>query len=249
MLPGTTHPDETILFSGHWDHLGIGTPDAKGDKIYNGAVDNATGIASIIEQARAFAAEPRTQRTLVFMAVTAEEKGLLGSTYYGANPLFPLGKTVAAFNTDALGWMGPTKDFSISGTAQLDLLDLVKAEAAKVGRHFTPDAHPEGGGFFRSDHFPFAKVGVPAISFESGMDLVNGGIARGEELGKMYGDERYHQPADEYDAAMADLSGLANDVSLLHTVGRILANSRDWPNWSADSEFRATRDATKGDRQ
>ena len=249
LLKGATHPDETILYTGHWDHLGIGAPDARGDKVYNGAVDNATGIAALIEQARAFASGPRPQRSIVFMAVTAEEKGLLGSAYYADNPLYPIGKTVGVLNTDAIGWMGPTRDFGISGTARLDLLDLLIAEAGKVGRTYVPDSRPETGGFFRSDHFPFAKAGVPAISFGSGRDLIDGGTAKSQLLAAAYTKDKYHQPADEYDPALFDLRGLANDISLLHTVGQILANGRMWPNWSADSEFRAARDATEGDRK
>jgi Zn-dependent M28 family amino/carboxypeptidase len=156
ILPGKSRPDETIIYTAHWDHLGIGQPDANGDRIYNGALDNATGISHIIEQARAFAKEPRTDRSIVFLAVTAEEKGLLGSEYYARNPLYPLGKTVAVLNTDSMGVFGPARDFSIAGTAKLGLLDLLVAEGQREGRTFTPVRHPERGGFFRSDHFSFA---------------------------------------------------------------------------------------------
>ena len=246
-LAGTKRPDETIIYSAHHDHLGIGLPDANGDAIYNGALDNATGVSHIIEQARAFAKEPRTERSVVFLAVAAEEKGLLGSAYYAANPIYPLGKTVAVINTDGLGVFGRTRDFSISGSAKLGLLDLLVAEAAKRGRHYSPDPRPEAGSFYRSDHFPFAKVGVPAISFDSGEDLVVGGTARGEALSKDYIAKRYHQPDDEYSADW-DMSGFVADAALLHTVGRNLANSGQWPNWSDDSEFRAARDQTENDR-
>ena len=247
LVRGTKRPDETVLYTGHWDHLGIGKPDANGDNIYNGAVDNATGIAMLIEQARAFAHGPRPDRSVAFLAVTAEEKGLLGSAYYAANPLYPLGKTVAVLNTDAMNVLGPTRNFSISGTARLDLLDMLIAEAKRAGRYFTPDPHPEAGGFYRSDHFSFAKVGVPAISFDSGNDMVVGGIARGEAAGKEYTAKAYHQPDDEYSPSW-DLSGMANDDLLLHRVGSSLANSNAWPNWSADSEFRATRDQSAAER-
>jgi Zn-dependent M28 family amino/carboxypeptidase len=243
ILPGKTHPDETLIYSAHWDHLGIGQPDAKGDKIYNGAVDNGTGIAQLLEQARAFAAEPRTDRSILFLAVTAEEKGLLGSEYYGTHPLYPLATTVGMLNTDSMGVHGPARDFSISGSAKLGLLDDLIAEGAREGRHFTPDAHPEAGHFFRSDHFSMAKVGVPAISFESGLDLVNGGTARGEALAKDYVTHMYHQPADEWQPDW-DFTGMVADAKLLHAVGMRLANSREWPNWSQDSEFRAARDKT-----
>lgn len=243
ILPGKTHPDETLIYSAHWDHLGIGQPDAKGDKIYNGAVDNGTGIAQLLEQARAFAAEPRTERSILFLAVTAEEKGLLGSEYYGTHPLYPLATTVGMLNTDSMGVHGPARDFSISGSAKLGLLDDLIAEGVREGRHFTPDAHPEAGHFFRSDHFSMAKVGVPAISFESGLDLINGGTARGEALAKDYVTRMYHQPADEWQPDW-DFTGMVADATLLHAVGIKLANSREWPNWSKDSEFRAARDKT-----
>ena len=247
MVPGKKYPDETVIYSAHWDHLGIGRPDDRGDRIYNGALDNATGISQIIEQARAFAREPRTDRSVVFLAVTAEEKGLLGSEYYAQNPLFPRSKTVAVLNTDGGQIWGRAKNFTISGNAKLDLLDMLIAEGKKQGRYYSPDPHPEAGHFYRSDHFSFAKVGVPAISFGDGNDLVNGGIARGEALSKEYVDKHYHQPSDEWSPAW-DFTGMADDVQLLHNLGRDLANSRLWPNWSPDSEFRATRDQSAGDR-
>jgi Zn-dependent M28 family amino/carboxypeptidase len=247
LLPGKKYPDETVIYSAHWDHLGIGKPDARGDTIYNGAVDNATGIAQLIEQARAFARGPRPDRSVVFLAVTAEEKGLLGSEYYATHPLYPLAKTAGVLNTDSMGVWGPAKNFSISGTAKLGLLDDLIAAGKSEGRYFTPDPHPESGGFYRSDHFSFAKEGVPAVSFRSGNDLVTGGIARAETLGKEYNVNRYHQPADEYNPQW-DFRGLAQDGYLLHLVGERLANSREWPNWSQDSEFRAKRDESAAER-
>ena len=247
ILPGKKYPDETIIYSAHWDHLGIGKPDATGDRIYNGAVDNGTGISELIEQARVFARGPRPDRSIVFLAVTGEEKGLLGSSYYAAHPLYPVGKTVGNVNVDA--WLpdGPQKDFTIRGTAKLDLLDDLIAEGKKQGRFYTPDPHPETGGFYRSDHFSFAKVGVPAISFSQGLDLVNGGTARGEALGEEFNRLHYHQPSDEWHADW-DWSGVAENAELLHQVGLKLANSREWPNWSQDSEFRAARDRSAADR-
>ncbi|WP_426692611.1 M28 family metallopeptidase [Sphingomonas sediminicola] len=247
LLPGKAHPDETVIYSAHWDHLGIGKPDANGDNIYNGALDNASGISHLIEQARAFAKGPRPDRSVVFLAVTAEEKGLLGSEYYAANPLYPLSKTVGVLNTDSMGLNGPEKNFSISGTAKLDLLDDLIAEGKKQGRYFTADPHPESGGFYRSDHFSFAKAGVPAISFKAGNDLVNGGTARGEAIAREYTEKRYHQPDDEFQSVW-DFRGQAEDAQLLHMLGERLANSREWPNWSSDSEFRATRDQSGADR-
>ena len=247
ILPGTKYPDETIIYSAHWDHLGIGKPDATGDRIYNGAIDNGTGVSLLIEQARAFAHGPRPERSIVFLAVTGEEKGLLGSAYYATHPLYPIGKTVAVLNTDALGVHGRERNFSISGTAKLDLLSDLIAEGKREGRYFTPDPHPETGGFYRSDHFSFAKQGVPAISLESGNDLVNGGVARGEQLTDEYTNKHYHQPSDEWQADW-DFSGMAENGELLHQLGVRLANSREWPNWSPDSEFRAERDRTAADR-
>jgi Zn-dependent M28 family amino/carboxypeptidase len=247
MLPGKKYPDETVIYSAHWDHLGVGKPDANGDNIYNGAVDNGTGISQLIEQARAFTRGPRPDRSVVFLAVTAEEKGLLGSEYYATHPLYPLAKTAGVLNTDSMGVWGPEKNFSISGTARLDLLDDLIAEGKREGRYFTPDPHPESGGFYRSDHFSFAKQGVPAISFKPGNDLVTGGTARGEALAADYTTKRYHQPDDEFNPQW-DFRGMAQDGNLLHLLGLRLANSREWPNWSSDSEFRATRDESAAER-
>jgi Zn-dependent M28 family amino/carboxypeptidase len=237
-----------VIYTAHWDHLGVGLPDATGDRIYNGAIDNGTGLAQLIEQARAFASGPRPQRSLVFMAVTAEEKGLLGSEYYAANPVYPLAKTAGMINTDVLGILGPERDFSIRGNQKFGLLDILVEEGAKRGRRYTPDPHPETGGFFRSDHFTVAKVGVPALSFSPGQDVVNGGVARADAWEAHYRDKMYHQPADEFDPSW-DFSGMAQDTELLHAVGLRLANSCDWPNWSADSEFRAARDRSAAERQ
>jgi Zn-dependent M28 family amino/carboxypeptidase len=247
LLPGTTRPDETVIFTAHHDHIGVGEPDSNGDRIFNGALDNATGISHLIEQARAFAKGPRTQRSVVFLAVGAEEQGLLGSKYYVANPLYPLARTAGVFNTDSMGVWGPAHDFSMSGSARLELLDMLVAEGRRQGRTFTPEQNPGAGLFFRSDHFPFAQAGVPAISFKPGRNLVNGGLERGTALAADYTAKRYHQPDDEYDPSW-DFSGIAADGRLLHAVGRGLANSAAWPVWSADSEFRAVRQQSAGER-
>jgi len=246
-IEGSKHPDETVIYSGHWDHLGVAAPDANGDRIYNGAVDNATGTAALIEMGRAFAQGPRPERSVVFLNVTAEEKGLLGSEYYAANPLYPLGKTAGVLNVDALDPHGPARNFTISGSAKLDLIDDLVAEAKKRGISYTPDPSPEAGHFFRSDHFSFAKQGVPAISFGSGNDWIDGGLAAGKAADEDYTAKRYHQPADEWQADWP-FTGMARDLQLLYTVGNDLANSRAWPNWSEDSEFRAARDTTASDR-
>jgi len=248
LLPGRASPDETIIYMGHWDHLGIGAPDATGDRIFNGAIDNGTGIAHLIEQARAFATGPRPDRSIVFMAVTAEEKGLLGSEYYAANPLYPAGKTVGAINTDVMGVLGPARDFSVRGNQKFGLLDILVEEGARRGRRFTPDPNAATGTFYRSDHFTFAKAGIPALSFTPGQDLVTGGVARASAWETRYRAEMYHQPADEFDPSW-DFTGTVQDAELLHAVGLRLANSCDWPNWSTESEFRAARDRTAAERQ
>ncbi len=245
---GSKHPDETVIYSAHWDHLGVGGPDAKGDRIYNGAVDNATGTAALIELGRAFAHQPRPARSVVFLNVTAEEKGLLGSEYYSANPLYPLAKTVGVINMDALDPHGPARNFTISGSAKLDLLDDLIVKAKSRGLTFSPDPRPEAGHFFRSDHFPFAKRGVPAISFGSGNDWVDGGLAAGEAADKAYTANNYHQPSDEWHADWS-FTGMAHDMQILYELGHDLANSKAWPNWAKDSEFRAARDASAAERK
>jgi Zn-dependent M28 family amino/carboxypeptidase len=248
-IEGAKRPDETVVYSAHWDHLGVGQPDAKGDRTYNGAVDNATGTAALIELGRAFAKAPKPDRSVVFLAVTAEEKGLLGSEYYASKPLYPLGKTVAVINMDALDPHGPARNFTTSGSAKQDLLnDLIDKAKKLANLDYVTDPKPEAGHFFRSDHFPFAKRGVPAISFGSGNDLVDGGVEAGKKMEEAYVADRYHQPADEWEADWTFL-GMSRDLSLLYSLGRDLADSDRWPNWDASSEFRAARDKTAADRK
>jgi Zn-dependent M28 family amino/carboxypeptidase len=247
-IEGSKRPDETVIYSAHWDHLGVGAPDATGDKIYNGAVDNATGTAALIELARAFASQPKPERSVVFLNVTAEEKGLLGSEYYATKPLYPLAKTVADINMDALDPHGPARNFTISGSAKLDLLDELTDTAKKSNLTYEADPKPEAGHFFRSDHFSFAKRGVPAVSFGSGNDWVDGGLAAGKAAEDEYVAKHYHQPSDEWQASWT-FTGMARDLQILYTLGSDLANSDTWPNWSKDSEFRATRDATAAQRK
>ena len=248
-LPGTAHPNETILFGAHWDHLGVGAPDARGDTIYNGAVDNATGIAAVLELARMFAAGPGTQRSIVFAFWTAEEKGLLGSEYYADNPVYPLETTVAGFNIDALSPVGRARDVTVVGSGQSDLEDWLQKVVAGRGRVITPDSNPQAGYFFRSDHFPMAKRGVPMLYMDSGGDLLNGGTARGTAADEAYRRDKYHQPADEYDATTWNFAGIAEDVGVLHWLGLSLANSREWPNYRETSEFRPVRDRTAASRR
>ncbi|KFC76577.1 Peptidase M28 [Massilia sp. LC238] len=245
---GSKQPKQYVIYSGHWDHLGVGQPDAKGDKIYNGAVDNATGIAAMLELARVYAKQPAPQRSVVFLAVTAEEKGLLGSEYYASNPLYPLASTVAVINMDALNPQGPARDFTISGSAKLELLDQLTAKAKRWNMTYSPDPKPEAGYFFRSDHFPFAKRGVPAISFGSGKNWVEGGTQAGMADEVAYTEKHYHQPSDEFNPAWT-FTGMARDLELLYALGLDLANSTGWPNWAPESEFRAARDKSAAERK
>ncbi|OEY99851.1 MULTISPECIES: M28 family metallopeptidase [Stenotrophomonas] len=247
-LEGSKHPDETVVYSAHWDHIGVGKPDANGDTIFNGALDNASGTASLVELARGFAKGPRPERSVLFLAVTAEEKGLLGSEYYATHPLYPLAKTVAVINMDGMAPFGPSRDFGIYGSAKLELLDQLKDVAKGWDIRYTPDPKPEAGLFFRSDHFPFAKRGVPAVSYSAGQDWVDGGIEAGKKASDDYTAKRYHQQGDEWQPDWK-FAGAARDLEVLYTLGNQLANSRAWPNWSDDSQFRATRDASATDRK
>ena len=247
-LEGSTHPDETIIYSGHWDHIGVGEPDARGDRIFNGAMDNASGTAALVELARGFATQPKPQRSVVFLAVTAEEKGLLGSEYYASNPLYPLAKTVAVINMDGMSPYSPSRDFGIYGSAKVELLDQLKDVAKGWDIRYTPDTKPEAGLFFRSDHFPFAKRGVPALSYGAGQDWIDGGVAAGKKASDEYTAKRYHQQGDEWQADWT-FAGAARDLEVLYTLGEKLANSRDWPNWSPEESFRATRDASAAERK
>jgi Zn-dependent M28 family amino/carboxypeptidase len=247
-LDGSRHPDQYVIYSAHWDHLGVGLPDDRGDRIYNGAVDNATGIAALLELARAYAKQPRPGRSIVFLAVTAEEKGLLGSEYYAANPLYPLARTAGVINMDALSPYGAARNFATSGSARLELLDQLVATAARRNVSYAPDPRPEAGSFYRSDHFSFAKRGVPAVSFRSGQDWLQGGLEAGKASADAYTANNYHQPSDEWKASWT-FEGMARDLDILYTLGRGLADSAAWPNWAQDSEFRAARDESAGMRK
>lgn len=248
LRPGSERPNEYLMYSAHWDHLGVGLADARGDKIYNGAVDNGTGLAVLLELARAYGAQPAPKRSVIFMSTTAEEKELLGAEYYASNPLYPLGATVGMLNVDTLDPESIARNFTIAGNARVDLLDLLIAKAKLHGLAYLPDPRPEAGTFFRNDHFPLAKRGVPAISFKTGNDLVEGGTAAGKAWRDKYTAERYHQPSDEWSASWS-FAGLARDLEVLYGVGADLANSTAWPNWAQDSEFRAMRDATAAQRR
>ncbi|MDQ2703184.1 MAG: M28 family metallopeptidase [Pseudomonadota bacterium] len=249
LLPGSTRPDEAIVYMAHWDHLGKHDGE-EGDNIYNGAVDNATGVSGILEIAEAFAHQtPKPERSLLFVAVTLEESGLLGSQYYAAHPAVPLDHTVAVVNVDAMGVNGRSRDITVVGMGSSELEDILKPIAEAQGRVMHAEGHPEAGGYFRSDHFSFAKAGVPALYMDGGDDLVEGGKAAGEAAGKDYGEKRYHSPADEYDPATWKLDGTMEDLAAMHAVGRELASSQQWPNWYEGNPFKALRDQAMAGRQ
>jgi Zn-dependent M28 family amino/carboxypeptidase len=241
LLPGTEKPDEAVVYMAHWDHLGKHDGET-GDNIYNGAVDNATGVAGITEIAAQFAkSELKPKRSLVFVAVTLEESGLLGSKYYVAHPAVPLDKTVGVINIDAMSVAGKTRDIVVVGKGNSELEDLLKTVADKQGRKLVEENSPENGSYFRSDHFNFAKAGVPALYAEGGEDLVDGGKAAGEAASKAYNEQRYHKPADQFDDTWK-LDGTIEDLQALYGVGRVLVDGDAWPNWYQGNAFRAARD-------
>ena len=245
VLPGTERPDEVVLYSAHWDHLG--RCDAiDGDDICNGAVDNASGVAALVALAEANAKKGAARRSQVFLAVTAEESGLLGSKFYAENPVYPLGKTVGGVNMDALKIYPKTRDFVIAGAGKSELEDMVKPMVAAQGRRIAPEPSPERGYYYRSDHFSFAKLGVPMFDGSAGEDLVVGGPATGKAAADDYNTNRYHRPQDEYDAAW-DWGAALQDVSLYYTMGRTLADGNSWPNWYPTAEFRAVRDKSRAE--
>ncbi len=247
-LPGTTHPDETILYTAHWDHIGVGEPDANGDRIFNGAVDNATGTAGLLELARLWAAGPRPERSIVMISFTAEESGLLGSEFYAANPVYPLATTVAGFNIDAMNVYGRVADVDIIGSGQSNLDARVTAEATRQGRTARPDSNPASGSYFRSDHFPLAKRGVPMAYVDGGGAFRDEPVAARDAARSEYGARRYHQADDEWSAGW-DLRGQVEDLELIFNIGRDLASSRDWPEWMPGSEFGPARAPSASQRR
>jgi Zn-dependent M28 family amino/carboxypeptidase len=235
--------DQYVIYTAHWDHLGIGLPDEKGDKIYNGALDNASGCAGLIEMARAFKALPTPpRRSILFISVTAEEKGLIGSKYYAENPIYPLEKTVANINMDGLNQFGPTRDVTVVGLGNSTLDDVLRQAALEKKRVLRPDPEPEKGFYYRSDHFNFAKVGVPALDPNDGIDFVGKPAGWGRKKRDQYTEHDYHKPSDEIKPDW-DLSGAAEDVRLLMTVGYRVANADKYPEWKPGTEFKAKRDA------
>ncbi len=241
-ITGRERPDEYIIYVAHWDHLGIGAP-VKGDSIYNGALDNATGTSSLLSIAHAFTKlEQKPERSVIFLAVTAEEQGLLGSAFYAENPIYPLNKTVGVLNMDGMNIVGPMKDLTVVGYGQSELEDYAKDEAQKQGRYMQPEQEPEKGFFFRSDQFSFAKVGVPALYAEGGYDHLHKGKEYAMEQKEKYTSTNYHQPSDEYNAEEWDLGGILQDAQLFFNIGQRLANEETWPEWKEGSEFKAKRE-------
>ena len=245
ILPGSTRADEYVMHTAHWDHLGRCTPAPDGDDICNGAVDNATGTAALVALAEAHAKAGPAERSLVFLAVTAEESGLLGADYYAANPVFPLNQTVGGINMDAFAMSGPSKDVTVVGPGKSRLDDFLNAALKIDGRVVTTDPNPEAGYYYRSDHFAFAKRGVPMLYVDGGEDLVEGGKEAGAKLAADYRANRYHGPKDEFDENW-NWSGVMADLQLFYQIGRMLAMSDSWPNWVEGDEFKATRDKDCG---
>ncbi len=242
-ITGTKRPDEVIIYTAHWDHLGVGRPDQSGDSIYNGALDNASGTAGLLEMARAFKQmNTKPERTIVFLAVTAEEQGLLGSAYYSANPIYPVNKTVANINMDGLNRFGKTKDMVVVGQGQSELEDYLKEAIEKTGGYLSFDTHTEAGYYYRSDHFNFAKVGIPALFANSGVDVVGKGKEYGEALENEYTRKNYHQPSDNYDPKTWTGDGAINDLKLLFTIGRKMGFETSFPKWKEGSEFKLIRE-------
>jgi Zn-dependent M28 family amino/carboxypeptidase len=233
--------NEYVVYSSHWDHLGVGEP-VDGDKIYNGALDNASGVAALLEMARAFTRlEQKPKRSVLFLMVTAEEQGLLGSQYYSVTPVYPLDKTLANINLDGINQWGRTKDITVIGMGASDLDDYLRAAATEQGRTLRPDPEPEKGFYYRSDHFNFAKEGVPALYTDSGIEFLGKSPEYAKQKRDEYTERDYHAPSDEIKPDW-DLSGAIEDVQLMMAVGLRVANAEKYPEWKPGNEFKAKRD-------
>ena len=246
MIPGTERPAETIIYTAHWDHLGV-NPELPGDNIYNGAADNATGTAALLAMAKMHADAGPAPRSVAFLAVTAEESGLLGSRWYAEHPVFPLATTVANINIDVLNTYGPMHDIVVVGNGSSELEAYLEEAATAQGRHLVEEPNPERGYYYRSDHFNFAKAGVPALYAESGEDSVEFGKQWGAEQAQDYNENRYHAPSDEYDPNW-NLEGAAQDILLYFDVASKLSRESSFPNWLEGNEFKGIRDATSSSR-
>ena len=243
ILPGSEAPEEYVIHTAHWDHLGRCTPAPDGDDICNGAVDNATGTAALVALAEAHNRAGAPKRSLVFLAVTAEEQGLLGAHYYAQNPVFPLSKTVGGVNMDAFQVMGKARDVTVVGGGKSQLDRFLEGALEASGKVQTPDPTPEAGYYYRSDHFALAKRGVPMFYLRDGQDLVEGGKEAGAAANADYRSNRYHGPKDEFNEDW-DWSGVMDNLQLYYRLGRMLAQSTSWPNWVEGDEFRGIRDAS-----
>jgi len=242
-ITGTKRPDEVIIYTAHWDHLGIGKPNETADSIYNGAFDNASGTAGLIELTRAFKSlKVQPERTIILLAVTAEEQGLWGSAYYAQNPIYPTSKTVANINIDGLNPFEKTKDIIIVGKGQSELEEYLKEAAEKAGRVIAFENHPEAGYYYRSDHFNFAKVGVPALYTSNGIDVIGKEAGYGEKREAEYNAKHYHRPSDEFDSATWTFEGGLDDLKLFFQVGKRLAFEEKMVQWKEGSEFKAIRE-------
>ncbi|MDP9414994.1 MAG: M28 family metallopeptidase [Pseudomonadota bacterium] len=248
VLPGRTRPNEYVIHTAHWDHLGRCDADPAGDDICNGAVDNASGTAGLIALAQAHAKAGAPDRSLVFLAVTAEESGLLGSRYYAENPVYPLAQTVSGINMDVLTLAGDARDFVAVGGAKSELDAYMRRAIAAHGLALRPEPAPQAGSYYRSDHFSLAKQGVPMLYAKLGNDLVKGGTEAGEAWAADYRANHYHGPNDEYDPNW-DWSGALRELQIYYQIGRELATSNDWPNWNPNDEFRAIRDRSRAAAQ
>jgi Zn-dependent M28 family amino/carboxypeptidase len=237
---GSKYPEDFVLYMAHWDHLGMNLEIEGPDKIYNGAVDNATGTAAIIEIAEAFKAGMQPERSALFLAVTAEESGLLGSAYYAEEPLVPLKNTIAGINIDAMLPLGRTKDMKVIGYGASELEDLLESTLDRRNMYIVPDDKPEAGYYYRSDHISLAKKGVPMLYADPGNEHEDYGLIFGEDFSEDYTKNRYHKPADEYNDTW-DLSGIKQTSEILYELGYNLANSTMWPNWYEGTEFRSLR--------
>jgi Zn-dependent M28 family amino/carboxypeptidase len=247
-IPGTKRPNETVIYSAHWDHVGVNERAAGDDKIFNGAWDNASGTVGVLEMARQLKAAPAPDRTIVFAHMAAEEMGLLGAYAYAADPVYPLETTVADINIDMLPLSGPTRDVPIFGKGQNSLEDDLQALAEKEGRYVSDDGQPEQGFYYRSDHFPFARAGVPALMPWHGVDWVDGGREAGLAAWKARFGAVYHRPNDEWSADW-DLRSAVENLTLLYRLGLQLANSDEWPTWKPTSEFGQVRAESDGARR
>jgi Zn-dependent M28 family amino/carboxypeptidase len=240
--PGTNQADEYVIYTAHWDHFGV-NPALKGDTILNGAVDNATGTAALLEIAEAFTKLPQKQnRSVLFLAVTCEEQGLLGSQYYAENPLFPLKKTAGVINMDALNIFGKTKDMTIIGFGNSELDDYAVAVLKKHGRYAIPDPTPEKGSYFRSDHFSFAKVGIPALYLSKGVDNIEHGKEWAMTQSEKWAMANYHKPSDNYEPDIWNFDGMIEDIRVYFEVGYELSITDKFPNWHTGVPFKAIRD-------